>query len=105
MSEMIENTHKNDDIELLSQTCDIPNRHMEKLDIHFLYFCRKACLPKIALVGINSQNPFSSAAFHSKRIKSSIPADVEHRLTCKIARKGMAEMYELNLWIISEEMV
>jgi hypothetical protein len=103
--QMIEDTHKDDEIEPFSKARHVPHCHPTKFDINLFYLRRKSCLSEIVLIGVNTQHLGCTATLHFKRIEARIASDVQHALAGEISRYRMPESRELCFRIVAEEMI
>ena len=104
MTQVIHDSHEEDEVEFLAKGGHVPDRHAEKLKIRAFHLSGKASLLEVALIGVDAENPLCSTALHFKAIKTGVAADVEDRLSRDIGER-IAYPVELDLRIVAKEMI
>jgi hypothetical protein len=103
--QVIEDTHKDDQIEALLKSRHIPHRHAKKLDLNLFHLCGKSSLLQIVLIRIDSQNTFGAPPLHFERVEAGVAAYIENRLASQICRNRILESSKFDPRIIAQEMI
>src|SRR5205823_12636666 len=105
VAQVIQNPHKDNQVELLSNSSNVPYREAAELDLRPLDLSGETSLTKIVFVRINTQHASCAAALHLERVEPRIASDIKHGLTRKIGRQCMTEGRELQLGVVAEKVV
>src|SRR3954470_13568510 len=105
MTQMIENTHENDEVETFPQRTDVVDRHFAELDVETVHVGREARLRQVVVAGVESEDAGRAAPLHLHRVESGIASDVEDRAAGKICWNGVGKAPPFHRGIIAQKML
>src|SRR5215210_5723297 len=85
MTQVIEDAHEENQVELLAELRHVVNRELSKLDVRAKHFGGEARLCKIVFVEIDTDDAIGAAAFHLERVVARVATDIEHGAAGEIA--------------------
>src|SRR5215469_12472924 len=105
MAQVVQNAHKQDNVELFAQIRDSIDIQFAKLDLCITDLRCKTRLFQITGIRIDTKYASGSAAFHLDRIETRITTDIENGFAAQIGRNRMFEAPPFEARIIAQEVI
>src|SRR5581483_5089615 len=105
ITQVIENSHEEDVVELPREGVDFVDRALFKLDWESERLRCESRLVQITIVHIDAEHAFCPALLHLDGIKPAVASDVEHRRAAKVGWDCGLNMLPLDIREVAEKMV
>src|SRR3954454_9873747 len=101
---MIENAHKDHEIEGLVELSDVVDGQVAKFDVEFVDLCREAGLREVFIAAVEPKHAIRAAALHLHRVKAGVTADIQHGFSLQRFGYDVGEVAPFHRWIVAEKM-
>ncbi len=102
---MVQNTHKENEIEAAAERLHVVNGHLLEFNIQLPDFGSQSSLGQIARIGIYRHHQIGASVLHFQCIKASVAANLQDGTASKILRDAFLQSLPLNSGIVAQEMV